>query len=59
MAWKATESEKVITVAASIIKWAQWLRVTRNYQLRVGTIVENKNGPKINAKKKLTGSSER
>ena len=43
MAWKPTESEKIITT----IKWAQWLRVARNHQLRIGTIV--------NAKKKFDG----
>jgi structure-specific recognition protein 1 len=55
MAWKASESEKVITVAASTIKWAQWLRVARNYQLRIGTIVENKNGSKDQRKEKFDG----
>ena len=56
MAWKASESEKVITVAASTIKWAQWLRVARNYQLRIGTIVENKNGSKDQRKENSTAS---
>ena len=55
MAWKATDSEKIITVASSTIKWAQWLRVARNYQLRVGTIVENKNGSKDQRKEKFDG----
>lgn len=55
MAWKATESEKVITVAAGTIKWAQWLRVARNYQLRIGTLVENKNGSKDQRKEKFDG----
>ena len=55
MAWKATESEKVITVAASTIKWAQWLRVARNHQLRIGTLVENKNGSKDQRKGKFIG----
>ena len=55
LAWKATDSEKVITVAAGTIKWAQWLRVARNYQLRVGTIVENKNGSKDQRKEKFDG----
>ena len=55
MAWKAAESEKVITVAASTIKWAQWLRVARNYQLRIGTLVENKNGSKDQRKEKFDG----
>ena len=55
MAWKATDSEKVITVAASVIKWAQWLRVARNYQLRIGTLVENKNGSKDQRKEKFDG----
>lgn len=55
MAWKATESEKIITVSASSIKWAQWLRVARNYQLRIGTLVENKNGSKDQRKEKFDG----
>lgn len=55
MAWKATESEKVVTVAASAIKWAQWLRVARNFQLRIGTVVENKNGSKDQRKEKFDG----
>jgi hypothetical protein len=55
MAWKATDSEKVITVAASTIKWAQWLRVAGNYQLRVGTMVEDKNGSKDQRKEKFDG----
>jgi structure-specific recognition protein 1 len=55
MAWKATESEKVITVSASTIKWAQWLRVARNYQLRIGTVVESKNGSKDQRKEKFDG----
>jgi structure-specific recognition protein 1 len=55
MAWKATESEKVITVATSTIKWAQWLRVAKNYQLRIGTMVESKNGSKDQHKEKFDG----
>ena len=55
MAWKATDSEKVVTVASSTIKWAQWLRVARNYQLRIGTMVENKNGSKDQRKEKFDG----
>ena len=55
MAWKAVDSEKVVTVAASAIKSAQWLRVARNYQLRVGTSVENKNSSKEQRKEKFDG----
>ncbi|ESK95227.1 fact complex subunit pob3 [Moniliophthora roreri MCA 2997] len=36
MAWKGSESEGVTSMAAADIKWAQWIRVARNFQLRVG-----------------------
>ncbi|KZT09245.1 SSrecog-domain-containing protein [Laetiporus sulphureus 93-53] len=36
MAWKGEESEKMVAIASADIKWAQWIRVARNYQLRVG-----------------------
>ncbi|PCH39916.1 SSrecog-domain-containing protein [Wolfiporia cocos MD-104 SS10] len=36
MAWKGEESEKMVAMSSSDIKWAQWIRVARNYQLRVG-----------------------
>ncbi|KAI0712476.1 SSrecog-domain-containing protein [Earliella scabrosa] len=36
MAWKAEEGDKMVAMQASDIKWAQWIRVARNYQLRVG-----------------------
>ncbi|GBE83057.1 SSrecog-domain-containing protein [Sparassis latifolia] len=36
MAWKGEESEAMVAVTSTDIKWAQWLRVARNYQLRVG-----------------------
>jgi reorganizing factor component SSRP1-like protein len=55
MAWKASESERVVTVAASTIQWAQWIHVTRNYQFRIGTVVENKNGSKDLRKEKFDG----
>jgi structure-specific recognition protein 1 len=35
MAWKGEESE-VVALATADIKWAQWMRVARNFQLRVG-----------------------
>ena len=35
MGWKGEESEKVMSVPATDIKWVQWLRVARNYQIRV------------------------
>jgi structure-specific recognition protein 1 len=34
LAWRGDDSE--FKVAAGDIKWAQWLRVARNYQLRIG-----------------------
>ncbi|KAG9315740.1 SSrecog-domain-containing protein [Chiua virens] len=36
MAWKGEENEAVTAIPADEIKWAQWLRVARNFQLRVG-----------------------
>ena len=37
MAWKSeTKDNNVTSLPASDIKWAQWLRVARGYQLRVG-----------------------
>ncbi|KAL1752841.1 structure-specific recognition protein-domain-containing protein [Schizophyllum commune] len=36
MAWKGSEGEPIVALPADDIKWAQWLRVARNYQLRVG-----------------------
>ena len=36
MAWKGEENEAVIAVPADEVKWAQWFRVGRNFQLRVG-----------------------
>lgn len=36
MAWRAEEAESVTAIATKDIKWAQWLRVARGFQLRVG-----------------------
>ncbi|TFK33013.1 structure-specific recognition protein-domain-containing protein [Crucibulum laeve] len=36
MAWKGIDSERVIAISAADIKWAQWIRVARGFQLRVG-----------------------
>ena len=36
MAWKGEESDGMVGISGGDIKWAQWLRVARNYQLRVG-----------------------
>ncbi|KIK26758.1 hypothetical protein PISMIDRAFT_635670 [Pisolithus microcarpus 441] len=36
MAWKGEENEKVVALPSGDIKWAQWFRVARNFQLRVG-----------------------
>lgn len=36
MAWKGEENETVKAIPADEIKWAQWFRVARNFQLRVG-----------------------
>lgn len=36
MAWKGMDSEGVIAIPANHIDWAQWIRVARNFQLRIG-----------------------
>lgn len=36
MAWKGVDTEGVVAMGSSSIKWAQWLRAARNFQLRVG-----------------------
>lgn len=36
MAWRAEDQEAVTSIASKDIKWAQWLRVARGFQLRVG-----------------------
>lgn len=36
VAWKGEESTSVTALSAQDIKWAQWIRVARKYQLRVG-----------------------
>lgn len=36
IAWKGEETEGVIAITGDDIKWAQWIRVARNYQLRIG-----------------------
>lgn len=36
MAWKGAETEGVTAMASTDIKWSQWMRVARGFQLRVG-----------------------
>ena len=36
MGWKGVDSEGQTLLSSGNIKWAQWLRVARNFQLRVG-----------------------
>jgi len=36
MAWKGVDSEGVTAIPSTDIKWAQWMRVARLFQLRVG-----------------------
>ncbi|KAJ3552977.1 hypothetical protein NM688_g3870 [Phlebia brevispora] len=36
MAWRGEEAGEVTAIPSANIKWAQWIRVARNYQLRVG-----------------------
>ncbi|GAA5958801.1 hypothetical protein JCM21900_004768 [Sporobolomyces salmonicolor] len=38
LGWKSSdENESVVTVPGSDIKWIQWIRVARNFQMRIGT----------------------
>ncbi|EPQ51062.1 SSrecog-domain-containing protein [Gloeophyllum trabeum ATCC 11539] len=36
MAWRAEDGDTTVAISGPDIKWAQWLRVARNFQLRVG-----------------------
>ncbi|CAG7852198.1 FACT complex subunit pob3 AltName: Full=Facilitates chromatin transcription complex subunit pob3 [Serendipita indica DSM 11827] len=36
ISWKVLEGDKRVNVPASELKWAEWTRVARNYQLRIG-----------------------
>ncbi|KAG6853928.1 hypothetical protein C0991_012419 [Blastosporella zonata] len=36
MAWKGADSDGVVAIPANHIDWAQWMRVARNFQLRIG-----------------------
>lgn len=36
VAWKGISSEETISIPATDLKWAQWLRVARGFQLRLG-----------------------
>jgi len=35
MGWKGEESAATKSIPSTDIKWVQWLRVARNYQIRV------------------------
>lgn len=36
MAWMNSETKEIVSVPMQDIKWATWMRVARNYRLRVG-----------------------
>ncbi|KAG5634401.1 hypothetical protein H0H81_002112 [Sphagnurus paluster] len=36
MAWKGVDSEGVVAIPSNHIDWAQWMRVARGFQLRIG-----------------------
>lgn len=36
MAWMNSETKEIVSVPAADIKWASWMRVARNYRLRIG-----------------------
>ena len=42
MAWKGVDSEGVTAIPSTDIKWSQWMRVARQFQLRVGLKDHNK-----------------
>ena len=36
VAWKALEGDSSVAIPQGEIKWAEWIRVARNFQLRIG-----------------------
>jgi structure-specific recognition protein 1 len=36
VAWKALDGEGQVAIPHADIKWAEWIRVARNFQLRIG-----------------------
>ena len=36
MAWRGEEANQTVAIPSDEMKWAQWIRVARNYQLRLG-----------------------
>ncbi|MBW0486267.1 hypothetical protein O181_025982 [Austropuccinia psidii MF-1] len=36
LGWKPNDSPSIVTVSKDDIKWAQWIKVARGYQLRIG-----------------------
>ncbi|KAA1077388.1 FACT complex subunit [Puccinia graminis f. sp. tritici] len=36
LGWKPSDSPNIVTVAKDDIKWVQWIKVARGYQLRIG-----------------------
>ena len=36
LAWMNNETKAVVTIAADDLKWASWMRVARNFRLRLG-----------------------
>jgi structure-specific recognition protein 1 len=40
VAWKVLDGETQVQIPAGDIKWAQWLRVARKFQLRIGCVTK-------------------
>jgi POB3-like N-terminal PH domain len=44
LAWKALEGDTQVAIPSGDIKWAEWIRVARNFQLRIGLTISKKSG---------------
>lgn len=44
LAWKALEGDSQVAIPQGDIKWAEWIRVARNFQLRIGLSITKKPG---------------
>ena len=44
LAWKALEGDAQVAIPQQDIKWAEWIRVARNFQLRIGLSISKNSG---------------
>lgn len=42
ISWRGDDSGKIVNIENESIKWAQWMRVARNYQLRISYTIKDK-----------------